>query len=84
MQRIVADSFSFTCTQNVLLYFEVTVWDLHFLVKLVIKLCGLNILKVLLHEKLDERLQLAQPSPSFPDWWQCGKHDKDLLIGVAK
>lgn len=84
MQRIVADSFSFTCTQNVLLYFEVTVWDLHFLVKLAIKLCGLNILKVLSHEKLDERLQLAQPSPSFPDWWQCGKHDKDLLIGVAK
>ncbi|KAL9976050.1 hypothetical protein ACROYT_G013284 [Oculina patagonica] len=40
--------------------------------------------EVLPHEKLDERLQLAQPSPSFPDWWQCGKHDKDLLIGVTK
>ena len=40
--------------------------------------------KVLTSEKLDERLQLAQPSSSFPDWWQCGKHDKDLLIGVAK
>lgn len=40
--------------------------------------------EVLPHEKLDERLQLAQPSSSFPDWWQCGKHDKDLLLGVAK
>lgn len=40
--------------------------------------------EVLPHEKLDERLQLAQASSSFPDWWQCGKHDKDLLIGVAK
>lgn len=40
--------------------------------------------KVLTNEKLGERLQLAQTSSSFPDWWQCGKHDKDLLIGVAK
>ena len=46
--------------------------------------CHYLCLKVLPHEKLDERLQLAQPSSSFPDWWLCGKHDKDLLIGVAK
>ena len=44
----------------------------------------INVHRFLPHEKLDERLQLAQPSPSFPDWWQCGKHDKDLLIGVTK
>lgn len=33
---------------------------------------------------LDERLQLCQPSIDLPDWWVCGKHDRDLLIGAAK
>ena len=49
-----------------------------------VKNFGCDFLQVLPHEMLEERLQLAQPSSSFPDWWQCGKHDKDLLIGVAK
>lgn len=40
--------------------------------------------QVLPHEKLEERIQLAKPSSDFPPWWECGKHDKDLLIGVSK
>ena len=50
-----------------------------------IALCILILLfQVLQHEKLDEHLALAQSSPDFPDWWECGKHDKDLLLGVSK
>jgi len=33
---------------------------------------------------LDERLKLCQPSIDLPEWWICGQHDKDLLIGAAK
>lgn len=40
--------------------------------------------EILPHPELDERLTLCQPSIDLPDWWQCGKHDKDLLIGAAK
>ncbi|KAK3733995.1 hypothetical protein QZH41_009861 [Actinostola sp. cb2023] len=40
--------------------------------------------EVLTHEELDERLQLAQPSSDFPDWWIAGIHDKDLMKGVIK
>ncbi|XP_072110724.1 chromodomain-helicase-DNA-binding protein 7 isoform X4 [Mobula birostris] len=40
--------------------------------------------QVLLHAQLDERLKLCQPSMDLPEWWECGKHDKDLLIGAAK
>lgn len=39
---------------------------------------------ILPHPLLDERLKLCQPSADIPDWWVPGKHDKDLLIGVAK
>ncbi|RWS09516.1 Kismet-like protein [Dinothrombium tinctorium] len=39
---------------------------------------------ILTHPELDERLQLCQPSIDLPDWWVCGQHDKDLLIGAAK
>ena len=41
-------------------------------------------LEVLNHPQLDERLKLAQITPELPSWWRCEKHDKDLLIGVAK
>ena len=40
--------------------------------------------EILPHPELDERLFLCQPSIDLPDWWVCGKHDKDLLIGAAK
>ncbi|XP_013778295.1 chromodomain-helicase-DNA-binding protein 7-like isoform X3 [Limulus polyphemus] len=40
--------------------------------------------EILFHPELEERLKLCQPSMDLPDWWQCGKHDKDLLIGAAK
>lgn len=33
---------------------------------------------------LHERLQLCRPSLYLPVWWECGKHDRDLLIGTAK
>ena len=39
---------------------------------------------ILPHPLLDERLKLCQISADVPDWWVPGKHDKDLLIGVAK
>uniref|UniRef100_A0A8B9I6Q9 Chromodomain helicase DNA binding protein 7 n=1 Tax=Anser brachyrhynchus TaxID=132585 RepID=A0A8B9I6Q9_9AVES len=40
--------------------------------------------QVLHHPQLGERLKLCQPSLDLPEWWECGKHDKDLLIGAAK
>uniref|UniRef100_W5KQJ9 Chromodomain helicase DNA binding protein 6 n=1 Tax=Astyanax mexicanus TaxID=7994 RepID=W5KQJ9_ASTMX len=40
--------------------------------------------QVLRHPHLSERLKLCRPSLYLPVWWECGKHDRDLLIGVAK
>ncbi|XP_072541048.1 chromodomain-helicase-DNA-binding protein 6 isoform X2 [Salminus brasiliensis] len=40
--------------------------------------------QVLRHPHLGERLKLCRPSLYLPVWWECGKHDRDLLIGVAK
>ena len=40
--------------------------------------------EILTHPELEERLQLCQHSMDLPDWWVCGKHDKDLLVGAAK
>uniref|UniRef100_A0A671KD87 Chromodomain-helicase-DNA-binding protein 6-like n=1 Tax=Sinocyclocheilus anshuiensis TaxID=1608454 RepID=A0A671KD87_9TELE len=40
--------------------------------------------QVLRHPLLGARLQLCHPSLYLPVWWECGKHDRDLLIGVAK
>ncbi|CAH2018100.1 unnamed protein product [Acanthoscelides obtectus] len=40
--------------------------------------------EVLTHPKLDERLRVCLVSADMPDWWIPGKHDKDLLLGVAK
>lgn len=40
--------------------------------------------EILTHPKLDERLKLCVTSADMPDWWIAGKHDKDLLLGVAK
>lgn len=40
--------------------------------------------QVLHHPLLEERLKLCRPSLYLPVWWECGKHDRDLLVGVAK
>ncbi|KAM5136889.1 chromodomain-helicase-DNA-binding protein 7 isoform 6-T6 [Callospermophilus lateralis] len=40
--------------------------------------------QVLHHPQLGERLKLCQPSLDLPEWWECGKHDRDLLVGAAK
>ena len=36
------------------------------------------------HPQLTERLLLCQPSPDLPDWWECGRHDHDLLLGASR
>ncbi|XP_006874108.1 PREDICTED: chromodomain-helicase-DNA-binding protein 7-like [Chrysochloris asiatica] len=40
--------------------------------------------QVLQHPHLGERLKLCQPSLDLPEWWECGRHDRDLLVGAAK
>ncbi|XP_053937187.1 chromodomain-helicase-DNA-binding protein 6 isoform X2 [Cuculus canorus] len=40
--------------------------------------------QVLKSPQLHERLKLCRPSLYLPVWWECGKHDRDLLIGTAK
>ncbi|KAK0144812.1 Chromodomain-helicase-DNA-binding protein 7 [Merluccius polli] len=40
--------------------------------------------QVLPHPLLTERLLLCQPSPDLPDWWECGRHDHDLLLGASR
>ncbi|XP_061695870.1 chromodomain-helicase-DNA-binding protein 7 isoform X2 [Syngnathoides biaculeatus] len=40
--------------------------------------------QVLPHPLLSERLKLCQPSQDLPEWWECGCHDRDLLIGASK
>uniref|UniRef100_A0A8C5C3E7 Chromodomain helicase DNA binding protein 7 n=1 Tax=Gadus morhua TaxID=8049 RepID=A0A8C5C3E7_GADMO len=40
--------------------------------------------QVLPHPQLTERLLLCQPSPDLPDWWECGRHDHDLLLGASR
>ena len=40
--------------------------------------------EVLTHSELDDRLKLCQPSLDLPDWWVCGKHDRDLLMGASR
>lgn len=40
--------------------------------------------EVVTHPKLDDRLKVCLTSADMPDWWIAGKHDKDLLLGVAK
>ena len=39
---------------------------------------------VLNHADLDDRMLLCEPAGDLPDWWISGKHDKDLIQGVAR
>ena len=41
-------------------------------------------LQVLTNDKLDERLLLCKAASDMPEWWIPGKHDKDLIQGVAR
>ncbi|GAB0094499.1 chromodomain-helicase-DNA-binding protein 7 isoform X1 [Sergentomyia squamirostris] len=36
------------------------------------------------HPKLDERIYLAQNNYDTPDWWESGKHDRELVRAVLK
>lgn len=40
--------------------------------------------EVVVNPKLEERLKVCLTSADMPEWWIPGKHDKDLLLGVAK
>ncbi|CAB1326039.1 unnamed protein product, partial [Coregonus sp. 'balchen'] len=40
--------------------------------------------QVLPHPLLGERLRLCQPSSDLPEWWDCSRHDRDLLLGASK
>jgi chromodomain-helicase-DNA-binding protein 7 len=40
--------------------------------------------KVILHPDLKARLKKCEPALDLPDWWVNGKHDRDLLFGVAR
>merc|ERR1712066_331700 len=40
--------------------------------------------EIVAHPNLDERLLLALDNQDLPEWWIPGKHDRDLLFGVAK
>ena len=39
---------------------------------------------VLANEKLDDRMLLCESASDMPEWWIPGKHDKDLIQGVAR
>lgn len=40
--------------------------------------------QIIVHPELDERLKMCMPQSDLPDWWEHGKHDKDLLLAAAK
>ncbi|KAM9329392.1 chromodomain-helicase-DNA-binding protein 8 [Gastrophryne carolinensis] len=40
--------------------------------------------QVLCHPLLPARMSLCQPDPELPEWWECGRHDKELLEGAAR
>ena len=39
---------------------------------------------IITHPNLDERMLLCLDAQDLPEWWIPGKHDRDLLCGVAK
>lgn len=36
------------------------------------------------HSKLDERIKLCENNLDTPDWWEPGKHDRELIRAVLK
>jgi len=40
--------------------------------------------QILHNPLLDDRIGLCQPSGDMPEWWVCGVHDRDLLVGAAR
>ncbi|XP_029435998.1 chromodomain-helicase-DNA-binding protein 8 isoform X2 [Rhinatrema bivittatum] len=40
--------------------------------------------QVLCHPLLLERLSLCPPAPELPEWWECPRHDGELLRGAAR
>lgn len=40
--------------------------------------------QIVVHPELDERLKLCLPQSDLPDWWENGRHDKDLLLAASK
>lgn len=40
--------------------------------------------QVLCHPLLPARLSLCRPDPELPEWWESGRHDKELLEGAAQ
>lgn len=36
------------------------------------------------HPQLEERLKLCMANADTPDWWEPGKHDKELIMAVLK
>ncbi|XP_056383780.1 chromodomain-helicase-DNA-binding protein 8 isoform X2 [Hyla sarda] len=40
--------------------------------------------QVLCHPLLPARLSLCRSDPELPEWWESGRHDKELLEGAAR
>ncbi|XP_075068208.1 chromodomain-helicase-DNA-binding protein 8 isoform X3 [Mixophyes fleayi] len=40
--------------------------------------------QVLCHPLLPARLSLCRPDSELPEWWESGRHDKELLEGAAR
>ncbi|CAH2294634.1 chromodomain-helicase-DNA-binding 8 isoform X1 [Pelobates cultripes] len=40
--------------------------------------------QVLCHPLLPARLSLCRPDPELPEWWESGRHDKELIEGAAQ
>lgn len=40
--------------------------------------------EIVKHPKLEERLKLCENNLDTPDWWESGKHDRELIKAVLK
>ena len=39
---------------------------------------------IIVHPDLKSRLKKCEQALDLPEWWVTGKHDRDLLFGVAR